>query len=91
MDDKKTISVSGKSGDYSISFSHKKLDTIPSNLKDEFQEAIVRFGSLLAENIENMDKYELTGNTQMSGIINTTEKLREANEVEDQMSDVSAT
>lgn len=92
MDDKKiNISVEAENGDYSLSFMHKRLKEVPETLRDEFQEAVDRFASLLAENIDNMDKYTLTGNTKMSGIITTIQKLREANEVEDKMSDVSTT
>ena len=86
--DQNTLIYEDPNGKFRLTFTHKNLKDIPRNMRDEFQEAIDRFASLLVENIENMDKYKETGHTQVSGIITTIKKLREANVLEDEMSSV---
>jgi len=86
-DPQNTLVYGDKEGNAYLEFYHHGLKDIPSKLRDEFQEAVTRFGSLLVENIEHMDKYKVEGYPQLSGIINTIQKLREANEKEDEMSD----
>lgn len=86
-DPQNILTYGDKDGESYLEFYHAQLKNIPPKLRDEFQEAVSRFGSLLAENIENMDKYKEEGYTRMSGIITTIQKLREANEKEDEMSD----
>jgi hypothetical protein len=77
----------GDDVDYKLTFKHPKIKELPSDVKRHVQEAIDRFGSLLVENINKMNEYEDAGNTVLSGIKTTVEKLREANRIEDRLDD----
>ena len=85
---KNTLKYEDPNGEFMLVFAHKNLAKVPKYLKDEFKEAIERFGSLIVENIENMDKYKEKGYTEVSGIVTTIKKLREANKEEDEMSEI---